>query len=185
MAIYLGDVEYSGVYLGVIDISGVVAAGSDYVEQGDSYSIDRTLDRSFGTTPASGGGNVEPDTFTYDGDTWQLWQVVPFIGSNVGSNVGDCRIQLRDTSIGRGQNLLVNMPDRIRISKRDSDATDPFIGLPWNFTRPTSNSKFSSPGSGNNARRAIDYEPIHTPASSPANAGIAQGESFTITLFFD
>ena len=148
---------------------------------GDSYSLDRTLDRSFGTTPASGGGNVSPQTFEHEGATWQVWQVIPFLGNTVvsGDRIGDCRVQLRDRSIGRNQMQLADMPDRIVISG------DAFIGLPWEFTRPTSNAKFTSPGSGNSARRAIDYEPVHSPASSPANAGIAQGESFTITIHFD
>ena len=148
---------------------------------GDSYSLMRTLDRSFGTTPASGGGNLQPQTFEHDDDTWQVWQVIPFLGNTVvsGDRIGDCRVQLRDTSIGRNQMQLADMPDRVTIE------SDVFNGTPWEFTRPTSNAKFSSPGSGNNARRAIDYEPVHSPAASPSAAGIAQGETFTVTLHFD
>ena len=155
------------------------------VTRGDSYSLDRTLDRTWGSgagaTPGSGGGNVPAQTFEHEGDTWELWQVVPFLGSSVGPpSVGDCRVQLRDRSVGRGQNLLENMPDRIVLSG------DAFTGLPWTFTRPTAANKFTNVGSGGSARKGIDYEPSgRTPGANPAADGIAQGESFTITLHFD
>ena len=67
------------------------------------YEFTRTLDRTFTDSPASGGGNVEPQTFTHEGENWELWQVVPYLGTGVGPiSTGDCRIQLRNRSISRG-----------------------------------------------------------------------------------
>ena len=153
-----------------------------------SYRISRSLDRTFTDTPASGGGNVTPDTFTRNGATWQIWQVIPFLGSGVfPPSVGDCRIHIRDTSVDRDQNLLANMPSRIVLSAAAGDTAD-WTDLPWEFTRPgpAASNKFTSPGSGNDARRGIDYEPVRNVSGlTPSGVGIAEGESFTITIYFD
>lgn len=153
-----------------------------------SYSIRRTLDRTFGNgdTPASGGGNTTPDTFSHNGATWQIWQVIPFLGQGTfPPEIGDCRVHIRDTSKNRGQNLLADMPTRIVLSKGAADNAD-WVGLPWEFTRPgpTEPSKFTSPGSGNSARRSVDYEPVRSHRATAASEGIAQGETFTLTLVF-
>ena len=143
-------------------------------------TINRTLDRSFGNgvTPASGGGNVEPDRFVHEGANWELWQVIPFLGPGI-ATVGDCRVQLRNRDKSRGQNLLTDMPVRVVIAGND------WTGLPWTFTRPTANNKFNNVSSGNSGRKGIDYEPVHNIGTSPAAVGIAEDESFTITLFFE
>lgn len=147
---------------------------------GVSYEFTRTLDRTFTDTPASGGGNVEPQTFTHEGDAWELWQVVPYLGSGVGpQSVGDCRIQLRNRSISRGAMELADMPDRVVLVQNTWNKS------PWEFTRPTANNKFSNVATGNSARRAIDYEPVRTPGANPTAEGVAQGETFTITLYWD
>lgn len=151
----------------------------------DTFAMSRTLDRTFGDTPASGGGNVDPQTFTYQEQDWELWQVIPFLGSGVGPpGVGDCRVQLRNRSIGRGQMELADMPARVILTSEGGQTAD-WPGLPWAFTRPTAGNKYTSPGSGQSARRAIDYEPARTIGSAtPASLGINQGETFTITLVF-
>lgn len=150
-----------------------------------SYRIERTLDRTFTDTPGSGGGNVSPDEFEHEGDSWQLWQVLPFVGASVDSGaVGRCRIQIRDRSVGRGQNLLENMPTRIELSASGAETAD-WTGLPWAFTRSAEN--FRNVGSGNAARKSVDYLPTRSiPAGqTPAQAGVGQGETFTITLIFE
>lgn len=146
----------------------------------DSYSFTRTLDRSFGVTPASGGGNVEPQEFEHGGQDWELWQVIPFLGQGVvsGDRIGDCRIQLRNRSINRGAMQLSDMPERVVLTR------DGWTGSPWTFNRPTANNKFTNVATGNSARKGIDYEPARDPAANPAADGIAQGQEFTITLFF-
>lgn len=152
------------------------------------YVINRQLDRNFGSTPASGGGNVSPDTFIHDGDSWEVWQVIPFLGQGVvsGDRIGDARLHLRDRSISRSAMQLGDMPDRIIIT------ANTFAESPWTFTRPTAANKFTSPGSGNSARRSIDYEPSgRVPRASPAASGIArvpangQGQTFTLTIEWD
>ena len=150
-----------------------------------SYSITRTLDRTFTDTPASGGGNVSPDEFEHNGQTWELWQAIPFLGSGVGPpSVGDARVHLRNRAIGRNAMQLADMPSRIEISAGAGQSAD-WTGLPWSFSRPTAANKFTSPGSGNAARRGIDYEPDRNVAGqTPASLGITQGETFTVTFFF-
>ena len=157
----------------------LVANKAAPVPSGETYGFNMTLDRTFGITPAAGGGNVPPQTFEREGDTWQLWQVVPFLAGVGEIQRGDCRVQLRDTSIGRGQNLLENMPDRVTLSMAD------WTGLPWEFRRPTNSAKFTNAGSGNNARKAVDYEPTRAVGASPAAEGIAQGETFRVELHWD
>ena len=159
------------------------------VPAGDSYAIAMTIDRTWGSgaaaTPGAGGGNVQPKTFTHDSENWELWQVVPFLGSAVGgSTLGDCRIQLRNRDENRGSMQLADMPDRIVLSAESGQTAD-WTGLPWTFNRPSANSKFSNVGSGNSARKGIDYEPVHAIGASPTAVGIAQGETFTITLHWD
>lgn len=151
---------------------------------GDSYDFTRSLDRTWGAgsgaTPGSGGGNVPPQTFTHDGDAWELWQIVPYLGSSVGPpTVGDCRVQLRNRALNRGQNLLADMPDRVVLTMAG------WTGSPWEFRRPTAGNKFTNVGSGNSARKGIDYEPVRTVGANPGAEGIAQGQSFTATLYFD
>lgn len=150
-----------------------------------SFSFARTLDRTWTDTPGSGGGNVEPDTFEYEGENWELWQVVPFLGSSVGPiNIGDCRVQLRNRSINRGQMELEDMPSRVILSSV-GDQTADWTNLPWEFNRPSANNKFSNVGSGNSARKGIDYEPVRDiSGATPTSLGIAQGEIFTATLIF-
>lgn len=153
-----------------------------------SYTLARTLDRAWGSgaglTPGSGGGNTVAQTFTHLGDSWQLWQVVPFLGSAVGPrSVGDCRLHLRNTAKSRAQNQLSEMPARIRLFAGAGDTAD-WTGLPWEFTRPTANNKFTNAGSGNSARKSIDYEPVHSVGANPTAVGIAQGETFRIELIF-
>lgn len=142
--------------------------------------ISRTLDRSFGITPASGGGNVSPDTFTHEGANWELWQAIPFLGAGVvsGDRIGDARLHLRNRDKNRGQNLLTDMPRQIILTM------DSWTNSPWTFNRPTAANKFTNVGSGNSARKGIDYEPVRTPGANPAAEGIAQGQSFTVTLIF-
>lgn len=144
----------------------------------------RTLDRTWasgaGATPGSGGGNVQPDRFTYDGENWECWQVVPFLGTGVNPpSVGDCRVHLRNRDINRGQMLLEDMPDRV-ILKMDG-----WTDSPWEFTRPTAGNKFINVGSGNSARKGIDYEPRRTITGTPTSVGITQGQTFSIMLIWD
>ena len=153
---------------------------------GDNYEFDLTLDRTFsGDTPAYGGGNVDPLTFEHDGNNWELWQVIPFVGASVGT-VGECRIQLRNRSENRGQNTIDEMPDRITITSSS------FNNTPWEFTRPTANNDFFNVGGGQNARKGINYIPVRTPEANIAAAGIAvcnpanaPCESFKFTLHWD
>ena len=182
MGIHFAGNEYSKAYVGPNEVSKALIGADEYHTSAISYSIDRTLDRTFTDTPASGGGNVPPDTFTHEGNTWQLWQAIPFLGNAVSStNRGRCRVHLRNRGVSRNAMTLESMPTRIVISGNDWD------GLPWEFTRPTSTATFSSPGGGNSARRSLDYIPVRTIAAgdTPASVGIAQGESFTITLHFE
>ena len=151
-----------------------------------SYSFSRTLDRSFSGHPAWGGGNVQQGAvgnrradFEHDGSDWELWQVIPFDGPAVSGVLGACRLHLRNRTKGRGQNLLTEMPARVVLSGAD------WTGLPWSFTRTTNPAQFVNVSSGNSARKSVTY--IADRASvgaSPAAVGIAQGESFTIELFF-
>lgn len=151
-----------------------------------SFTIARTLDRTFVDTPASGGGNVSPDTFVYNGQTWEVWQVVPFLAPGVSPiQRGDCRVHIRNRAISRDAMQLADMPVRVVLSAASGQTAD-WLGLPWTFTRPTNTAKFTSPGSGNEARRSIDYERAIENRSTvtPTSLGIAQGETFSITLEF-
>lgn len=146
-----------------------------------SFAFTRTLDRTFSTdTPGSGGGNVPPQTFVHKGDTWQLWQVIPYLGAGVGPRqVGDCRLHLRNRGKNRGSNLLAEMPIRVVLAQAG------WTGSPWTFTRPTAANKFTNAGSGNSARKSIDYEPVRSIGANPGAEGIAQGQEFTCTLIFE
>ena len=149
-----------------------------------SRTLDRTWGSGAGATPGSGGGNVPAQTFINDGTNWELWQVVPYLGSAVSPpGVGDCRIQLRNRDKNRGANMLSEMPARIRLFAGAGDTAD-WTNLPWEFTRPTANNKFTNVGSGNSARKGIDYEPVRSVGANPTAEGIAQGESFRIELIF-
>ena len=151
-----------------------------------SYTIARTLDRTFVDTPASGGGNISPDTFTHNGQSWEVWQVVPYLGSGVSPvQRGDARVHIRNRNVRRNDMELSDLPERITIFAAAGQTAD-WVQLPWNFTRPTNTAKFSRPGGGNSARVSADYEPAgRTPLANASVSGIAQGETFSITLFFD
>ena len=155
---------------------------------GDTYSFTRTLERTFSGHPAWGGGNVNNNPagnrradFVHEGANWELWQVIPFDGPAISGVLGACRVHLRNRDKNRGQNLLTDAPDRITLSGAD------WTGLPWTFTRTTNGSQFTNVASGNAARKAVTYIADRTvsPGATPASVGIAQGETFTITLHFD
>ena len=161
-------------------IAALLANKAAPTPSGDSYDFTRTLDRTFTDTPASGGGNVSPQTFEHEEEDWELWQVVPYLGAGVGPrSVGDCRIQLRNRDKNRGSMQLDEMPDRVVLTQAD------WTNSPWEFTRPTQSNKFSNVGSGNNARKGIDYEPVRSIGATPAAEGIAQGQEFMVTLYWD
>ena len=146
---------------------------------GGGYTITMTLDRTFSDTPAAGGGNVSPQTFTHNGHNWELWQVVPFIGIGVDNQrVGNCRVQLRNRNVNRDAMQLVEMPSSIILTQSG------WASSPWTFNRPTDSSKFFNVGSGNASRKGIDYEPASTVAANPSAAGVSQGQTFTIQLMF-
>ena len=182
---------------GTITVTATNATGSDTwtvaytveaASMDEEYTISRTLDRTFaGDTPTSGGGNVSPDSFTRDdGNSWELWQVVPFLGSGVSpTTVGDARVHMRNRAISRGAMTQDSMPDFIEITR------DGWTGSPWRFRRSTNAAKWSSPGSGNSARRSLDYEPVgRTPLSTPEASGISldttsgNGQTFSIKLIW-
>lgn len=143
------------------------------------FTLQRTLDRTFTDTPASGGGNAEPDTFMYKGQQWEVWQVVPFLGSGVAPVTrGDIRLHLRNRAISRSAMQLADMPAMIEVSNAA------WTGSPWVGSRPASASKFTNVGSGNSARRSIDYEPTRSPLVSPSASGVAQGQTFTLKITF-
>lgn len=174
-----GAESAEGIRIGTETPGGIAVGDSGNLLPPPGITFTRTLDRTFTDTPASGGGNVEPERFMHEGANWELWQVVPFLGSGVGpTTVGDCRVQLRNRDKTRGQNELEDMPDDVIV------AQDSWTGSPWRFTRPTANNKFSNVASGNSARKAIDYEPERTPGANPTAEGIAQGQTFTITLIW-
>ena len=147
---------------------------------GDRYTFTVTLDRTFTDTPTYGGGNVDPLRFVHDGENWEVWQIIPHLGAAVdSSNRGQSRIQIRNRSKGRGQNTLAEMPDRMIIESAQ------FNGTPWEFHKTTNAGQFTNTGSGNPARKTLYFIAQFSPASSPANAGIAQGESMTVTFIWD
>lgn len=161
----------------------VMKAAAAAVSGATSFTINVTLDRTFsGDTPAAGPrspspGTFNPWTFTYQGDSWELWQAIPFLGTAVSSSVGYCRIQLRNRAVLRNAMQLTDMPDRVVLSNAD------WAELPWEFTRPSSG--LGSPGGEPNARRSLDYIPTRTPGAAASAEGIAQGETFDITLHWD
>ena len=165
-------------------VQAVIASQSAAAPSG--YRFTRTLERTFSGHPAWGGGNVNNNAvgnrridFVHEGTNWELWQILPFDGPAVGGVLGACRLQLRNRDKNRGTNTLAEMPARCRLSGAD------WTGLPWTFTRTTAAAQFTNVASGSGARKAVTY--IADRASvgaSPAAVGIAQGESFTIELFF-
>ena len=163
-----------------LDLSVMIPYFISDVESND-YPHTVTLDRTFTDTPTYGGGNRQPLRFIHDGENWELWQVIPYVGQGVGpaASVGDCRLQLRNRDKNRGQNLLTDMPDRVTIE------SDDFVGTPWTYTRGTANADFGNVASGNSARKSVNYNPDFDIAANPAAAGIAQGETLTITLHWD
>ena len=181
MAIYLGGQEYSKAYLAGNEISGIQVGGNNFISTAPSYEVERTLDRTFSnSSPASGGGNVTPDTFTHEGNTWQLWQVIPYLGQGVvpSSRFGQCRIHLRNRAVSRGAMQLSDMPSQLILTHGSWE------GSPWVFNRPTSDATFTTPGRGDSARRSLDYIPARSPLANAAASGVAQGQTFTIRLIF-
>lgn len=148
----------------------------------------RTLERTFSGFPAWGGGNVNNNAagnrradFVHDGVNWEMWQIVPFDGVVIGGVHGACRIQFRNRDKSRGTNTLEEMPARITLKGADWE------GLPWTFTRTTNDSEFQNVASGNSARKAVSYHADRDieAGDTPANLGIAQGESFTVEIYFE
>lgn len=151
------------------------------------YSATRTLDRSFSGFPVWGGGNVNNNPagnrrFDYEhgGQSFEVWQIIPFDGPAIGGTLGNAKIQLRNRDRNRGTNMLSEAPDSIRISGAD------WTGLPWTFTRTTNESQFTNVASGNSARKAVVYVADRASVgASPSAVGIAEGESFTIDLIYN
>ena len=153
------------------------------------FQTTKTIDRAFSGHPAWGGGNVGSDAFDFMhlGERWRLYQVIPFDGPAIQGVLGNARIHIRNRDKGRGQNTLAEMPTKLTLSGAD------WTGLPWTFTRTTSNAGFSNAGSGNTARKSVVYTadrniPAGTTAASLGIADPTQpgqsGESFTIRLDF-
>lgn len=151
------------------------------------YSFTRTLERTFSGHPAWGGGNVNNNAvgnrradFVHEGVNWEMWQIVPFDGPAVGGVHGACRVQFRNRDKNRGTNTLEEMPSRITLSGAD------WTGLPWTFTRTTNSGQFTNVASGSSARKAVTYiaDRVVAAGDTPASVGIAQGESFTIDIYF-
>ena len=187
MGVKLGTEKPGGFRVGAENVGGL-KIGTEVAWRrpvsGDVYTFTRTLDRTWGSgaaaTPGSGGGNVTAQTFEHEDEDWELWQVVPYLGTGVNPpGVGDCRIQLRNRDINRGSMQLADMPDRVVITR------DGWANSPWTFNRPTANNKFTNVASGNSARKGIDYEPVRTVGANPAAEGIAQGQTFTVALHWD
>ena len=151
-----------------------------------TYTFTVTLDRTFSaSTPAWGpvrsGGQFQPEEFVHDGANWELWQVIPYIGSGVGNgNPGGCRVHLRNRDISRGNMTLESCPDRIILTRSE------WTGSPWTFTRGTAGSDFFNAGSGNPARRQVNYYPSgRVPGATAAADGVSQGDELTVTLEWD
>ena len=152
-----------------------------------SYRFTRSLERAFSGHPAWGGGNVNNNpagnrriNFIHEGTNWELWQIVPFDGPAIGGVHGACMLQLRNRDKNRGSNTLAEMPARVTLSGAD------WTGLPWTFTRTTNPAQFTNVASGSGARKAVRYiaDRVVAAGDTPASVGIAQGESFTVELFF-
>lgn len=187
----LGDTEFTSAYLGTTEITSIHIGETEIFGSAPTYEFTRTLDRTFTgggvSFPTWGGGNVNNNAagnrradFVHGGMDWEMWQVVPFDGPGIGGTLGAARVQLRNRDVGRGANTLEMMPTKITLSGAD------WTGLPWTFTRTTNAADFDNVASGNSARKAVTYVADRTIASdaTPAGVGIAQGESFTITLEF-
>ena len=152
-----------------------------------SFSFARTLDRTFsGQYPAWGGGNAsDPADFVHNGARFRVYQVIPFRGPAIGGTLGDASIHIRNRDKSRGQNTLEEMPTRLVLFAAAGQTAD-WMGLPWSFTRTTSGAGFTNAGSGGAARKNVIYVPDRAQVgASPAAVGIAQGETFMFTLYFD
>ena len=165
----------------------VMAAAGPAPGPEPDFTFTRTLERTFSGHPAWGGGNVNNNAagnrradFVHEGTNWEMWQIVPFDGAPIGGVHGACRIQFRNRDVGRGQNTLEMMPSRIALRGADWD------GLPWTFTRTTNPAQFTNVAGDNSARKAVTYIADRAVAAgdTPASVGIAQGEEFTIDLYF-
>ena len=169
---------------GTITITATNSAGSDTytiaytitaASMDDEYSLDMTLDRTFpGGTPAAGPNVGSQPTFVHDGDTYQIWQVIPNINpATVAGAGGRCRLQA--TIIGQAAQTveLSDFPDELELSHSG------WTGSPWRFARPTSG---ITTAGGN--RRVVDYTPVGRTPSTPAADGVAQGQTFTAKFIF-
>ena len=150
------------------------------------YTFDVTLDRTFSaSTPAWGpvrsGGQFQPEEFVYAGENWELWQVIPFIGAGIGNgNQRGARVHLRNRDVSRGNMTLESCPDRIILTRSE------WTGSPWTFTRGTLAVDFFNAGSGNAARRQVNYYPSgRVPGVSAAADGVSQGDAFEVALEWD
>ena len=145
------------------------------------FEFTRALNRTFSGHPTWGGGNVsDPFNFVYNGTRFRIYQVIPFGGPAIGAVYGCCRIHIRNLDKNRGQNTLEEMPAKLVLSDAD------WTGLPWSFTRTTQASQFTNAGSGGSARKQLTYlaDRVLAAGLTPAGLGIAQGESFKVSIFF-
>ena len=183
--IYFGGQEYDKAYVGGQEFTGVEVAGQSHLSGESSYTLTLTLDRTFTDTPAAGPNIGAHPTFVHDGKTWEVWQVIPFLGPAIGgTTLGDLRFQTRIMGEAASTLALTDMPATITV------ANDRWTGSPWTFTRPTAAAKFGTSGSSDAVRRRAEYEPSgRTPSGTPAQSGVVQqistvNQTFTATFTF-
>lgn len=165
------------------ELVGVMKAGNDiiykYVSPVTTFTFTRTIDRNWGETFGSGGASPFNE-FTYKGQTWRLYQIVPQVGGSIANAqraIGDGFIQIRNRDINRGSMTVEMLPDRIIITRSE------WLGSPWTFSRTT---RFGDVGNGSTARVGAGYAPVgRTPPAQPSLANISTGDEFTITLEWD
>ena len=145
------------------------------------FTFTRTISRNWGET--FGSGTTTPfNEFTYNGQTWRLYQIVPQVGGTIANDqraIGDAYIQIRNRDISRNSMTVDMLPDRIIITRSE------WLGSPWTFSRTT---RFGNVGSGGTARVGAGYAPVgRNPPAQPSLAGISlnPADEFTITLEWD
>ena len=153
----------------------MAVAGQEKGPDGFSVTFTREINVPFGATWASGRATPFND-FEYEGEAWRLYQIIPFIGGTDVGTVGDARIQIRNRDVGRNQNTIEMMPDRITITRSE------WTGSPWTFNKKSITGR---PGGGNQARVAVDYSPTRTVSGTPASNGVSDTDTFTIELHWD
>lgn len=186
MSIYFGGEEYSRIYAAGEEFSGLEVAGEPYISRGRSYQLNMSTDRIFTDTPAAGPNVGSIPTFDHDGDTWEVWQIIPFLGASiVGTTLGDLRFQGRIEGQSAASLNLADLPDVITVTRAE------WTGSPLSFTRPTSGAKYRTAGSGGSIRRVADYTPTRAViGASPAALGISgppppgQADNFDVTFTF-